>query len=246
VVLYYSSAQYSRVPFKGDFRIRGSSVCLDIETVNATRTLDTGETTHVSANLCHCMFGLDQGISDSACAVAIFFAVLYRTRRSKAYDQEIDDAFQTAQDYSILVEDPPPDATDPDEWHQYFLQFGPVALVTVALDNGDLVRALADHANTKRQMENEVGGQQVKLERSRVLVLFDGLPHRVRYYLQSAGFGRDIHYWLLQLSILDAEILYFQTKPFFAMVRSLSCTITNCNTWCRACTCCQGNALARH
>ena len=58
--------------------------------------------------------------------------------------EEADEAEQTAQDYSILVQDPDADATNPDEWQQFFSQFGHVSYVTVAIDNGDLVHKLAD------------------------------------------------------------------------------------------------------
>jgi hypothetical protein len=41
--------------------------------------------------------------------------------------------------YSLMVENPPEDAVDPDEWHDFFSQFGDVAYVTVAKDDGDLL-----------------------------------------------------------------------------------------------------------
>jgi hypothetical protein len=50
---------------------------------------------------------------------------------------------QTAQDYSIVVNDPPVDAYDPDEWHHYFKEFGKIAAVSVIVDNGDLLQRLA-------------------------------------------------------------------------------------------------------
>ena len=50
---------------------------------------------------------------------------------------------QTPQDYSIVVNDPDDDATNPDEWQQFFSQFGHVTYVTVAINNGGLVTALA-------------------------------------------------------------------------------------------------------
>jgi len=43
------------------------------------------------------------------------------------------------EDFSIMVENPPGDAVDPDEWERFFSQFGKIAYVTVAKDDGDLV-----------------------------------------------------------------------------------------------------------
>jgi hypothetical protein len=51
----------------------------------------------------------------------------------------------TAADFSVVVRNPPKDAYDPDEWREFFSQFQEkqVTLVTVALNNGNLLRPLA-------------------------------------------------------------------------------------------------------
>ena len=103
--------------------------------------------------------------------------------------------------------------------YEYFSQFGEVVIVTVALDNGELVRALADHANSKRQMENEIGGEDCEIVRTWVEVMIESMPSGLRHYFQKYGFGRDIKYWQLQMALLEEEVLYFQTAAFFAMVR---------------------------
>jgi hypothetical protein len=43
------------------------------------------------------------------------------------------------EDFSIMVENPPVDAVDPDEWERFFSQFGKVAYVSVAKDDGKIV-----------------------------------------------------------------------------------------------------------
>jgi hypothetical protein len=66
---------------------------------------------------------------------------------------EIDLAENTAHDYSIMVEDPAPECVDPDIWKGWFEErFGAVAMVTVCLDNGPLLRLL----KKKRFVENEM------------------------------------------------------------------------------------------
>ena len=62
---------------------------------------------------------------------------------------------QTAQDYSIVIENPPGDATDPQEWHDFFRQaFGAhVTACTVAVDNDLLVRSLVERREKLRQIE---------------------------------------------------------------------------------------------
>jgi hypothetical protein len=115
VLAHYSSPAYSRKPFTGDVRILGSAVCLDVEEVNVTSAAG-GLTTVL---LSHCHFTLRQAESDCVCATAIFLGIVLLGRLGTSYNQKIDDAFQTAQDYSVLVEDPPKDAADPDEWYTF-------------------------------------------------------------------------------------------------------------------------------
>ena len=37
---------------------------------------------------------------------------------------DLDEAIQTAQDYALMVTDPPEDALNPDEWYEFFSRFG--------------------------------------------------------------------------------------------------------------------------
>ena len=66
----------------------------------------------------------------------------YLKKQTVLYDEDE----QTAQDYSIVIRNPPPDATNPEEWKQFFdNKFGPsvhVTCCTVAKDNFLLLRAL--------------------------------------------------------------------------------------------------------
>jgi hypothetical protein len=65
------------------------------------------------------------------------------------------------QDYSVLVQDPDADAKDPDEWRSFFEQFGEIASITVALDNGPLLQALARRRLIKMMVEYESGDSEV-------------------------------------------------------------------------------------
>ena len=59
----------------------------------------------------------------------------YLRRQEVAFDEDE----QTAQDYSVRVTNPPPDATDPEEWHRFFLENCDGAQVTVSRVGGTLV-----------------------------------------------------------------------------------------------------------
>jgi hypothetical protein len=60
--------------------------------------------------------------------MCIFFAAALITTKvlEVLVKNRLDEAIQTTQDYSIVVNDPDPDAADPDEWMQFFSRFGEV------------------------------------------------------------------------------------------------------------------------
>ena len=68
-------------------------------------------------------------------------------------EARMDEDVLTADDYSLLVTNPPADAYDPDEWKEFFEQFAEkqVTLVTVALDNEVMLKKLVQR---RAQVEN--------------------------------------------------------------------------------------------
>lgn len=77
-------------------------------------------------------------------SLSIFF--WYLGKREVRFDEDN----TIAPDYSIVVNNPPPDAVDPDEWKDFFEKFADkgVTLITVALDNEQLLKKLV-----QRRME---------------------------------------------------------------------------------------------
>lgn len=63
--------------------------------------------------------------------------------------------YYSTQDYSVVIHNPPGDATDPDEWRQFFLENfnARVTACTVAVDNDLLVRSLVERREILRQIE---------------------------------------------------------------------------------------------
>ncbi|KAG5181949.1 hypothetical protein JKP88DRAFT_349056 [Tribonema minus] len=94
----------------------------------------------------------------------LFGVVMHMYHKKEA--KSIDLGAQTAQDYSIRVEDPDKDATNPDEWREFFQQFGHVTYVTVALDNGTLLESLVKKRTIMHKLELEVGGTGPEYERA--------------------------------------------------------------------------------
>ena len=101
-----------------------------------------------------CSFGYTLGfyalISVGFMAMALYvlcFVIL--RKREIVFDEQA----QTAQDYSLRVENPPQDAHDPEEWKAFFSQFGMVTACTIALENEVLVQALVERRRLLIQLE---------------------------------------------------------------------------------------------
>lgn len=58
------------------------------------------------------------------------------------WETELDEAVETAQDYSVMVADPPENALDADMWHKYFSRFGFVRNITIAKKNNEVSQIL--------------------------------------------------------------------------------------------------------
>lgn len=122
----------------------------------------------------------------------------------RAAQKFIDEQEQTAADYAVVVKDPDADAWDPDEWQQFFSQFGPVKFVTVAVDNHELLSSLAhlrymeemlrmespDHDLTEQALHQAKHGP---LPTEAVMI-----PHLKRL-AQKFGVFRDLAYWQRQV-----------------------------------------------
>jgi hypothetical protein len=99
-------------------------------------------------------------IQTSMINYATILLVMVGTIGLNIYLQKMEVAFdedeQTAQDYSILISNPPGDATDPQEWHTFFKENFDgihVTACTVAVDNDLLVRSLVERREILRQIE---------------------------------------------------------------------------------------------
>jgi hypothetical protein len=127
---------------------QGSAIC---ESVKGLYTDPVTNQTTVTYRNDHCPYKEKMGIMGmvAVCGLGLFIIVFRLTldREMVAMDENA----QTAQDYSVVVMDPDDDAQDLTEWYTYFSQFGEVAAITVAINNGKLLRLLA-HQRYVRMM----------------------------------------------------------------------------------------------
>ncbi|GMH93040.1 hypothetical protein TrVE_jg7780 [Triparma verrucosa] len=214
---YFDSKEYSsnRQNTLASFTIlRGSAICDDYTTVctdttGCTCTTDTSSTPWaVSGDGCALKKNCEFSAANAYVLLAVSFVFLIGNFiMGWSHDKivvEADEAEQTAQDYSIMVNDPDANATDPDEWQKFFSQFGHVSYVTVALNNGTLLSLLAKRKAIMRQLGFETTAkktedQQIDFDAEENTRLYNLLP----FHKKSA---RGIVQLRHQLLTVDAAI----------------------------------------
>jgi len=156
-----------------------------------------------------CLFDeIFHGIFDS---LSLFFQIIaigalqiYQKREIVNYDENE----QTAQDYSLLVKNPPEDALDPDEWRSFFAQFsvtgeGPI-FVTVALNNGKLLLAHVEHRKLFDKIEGKLPHGIEMLDREQIREIAEQLK------------DKKMEKMLMKLDILENEIRILRQEKFKA------------------------------
>lgn len=98
---------------------------------------------------------LEQGMINYGTLLFIVFGIMVMNVYQKRKEVEFDEDEQTAQDYSIRIMNPPKDAVDPAEWRAFFKDafHAHATVVTIALDNDPLIRALRERRECLRKIE---------------------------------------------------------------------------------------------
>jgi len=106
------------------------------------------------------------------CAMYIMFFVTQKKLAIQYDEEEL-----TASDYSVQVTHPPKRAINPDEWRDFFSQFGEVNSCTVVLNNEKLVKALVTRRRFVDQLELVLPpGIDVKADEAEILKFKDAQP----------------------------------------------------------------------
>eukprot|EP01034_Spumella_vulgaris_P039894 gene39894-49306_t len=97
-----------------------SAACEPSVNVTATIGCPGGATSCLISMRPNCELPVNAAIGDLAMSL-FFLASIYLARFGEKYiEDELDEAVQTATDYSLEVNDPDLNADDPDEWHRFF------------------------------------------------------------------------------------------------------------------------------
>lgn len=150
-IQFYKSQNYSDGQPGVPFMLKGSAVC----TRHAMVCLDKDCTEIGKSNLCQ--MSQTQANLDIANTLMFFIMFAIVGMVQNHVSARLDEAMQTASDYSVIVEDPEDNDTDPEEWRKFFSQFGHVTFVTVAKNNGPLLVALANRRYIMREIIMIIG-----------------------------------------------------------------------------------------
>ena len=163
-IMYYASKEYNGdAPMTYNYVLQGSAVCNNTEWVVCTncteadwsqnlKRIATGfsatsqnYTTLVIRNQCRGATG-NVGFANFATIIFVLASLGVFSVYLQAREIRFDEDKVTTTDYSVIVDNPPPEAIDPDEWRDFFSQFATngdqVTVVTVALNNQVMVRKL--------------------------------------------------------------------------------------------------------
>lgn len=212
-IAYFASDDYSGplLDRKMDVRIWGTAACTRHPAANATgSSADASGSTESGVN--DCPLVMKQLYVDMVALVVLCCYCIYAgitQNRTQAY---LDALAQTAADYSIVVKDPNANAWDPDEWKDFFQQFGPVKCVTVAVNNHELLSSLAHKRYMEDMLRMESPDPGIVARALKTAV--SGIPTeefpksrswtlRVR---QALNMHRDLTYWVWALHAQRAKI----------------------------------------
>lgn len=142
VMLSFGSKSYGDNSY--DTRLYASGACSASVKVNATVGCDPGEDICSSMFRESCELPQNAIVADLAMSLLVLVLLFAAKVPEKELLEQLDEAVQTLQDYSLDVRNPPEDADNPDEWFEFFSRFGNVRLITVCRANGDLCNLLLD------------------------------------------------------------------------------------------------------
>jgi hypothetical protein len=135
---------------------------------------------------------------------------LYLRARGVRFDEDK----ITTSDYSINVKNPPPDAFDPQEWHDFFSQFttdgDQVTCVTVTLDNEALLRNTFYYRNFRSQLLRKIPADtDVNDEKATKAAIAKYLEENgSSYYIESGCIG-----WILKYLVVPPCNLFNMLLP---------------------------------
>jgi hypothetical protein len=130
----------------------------------------------------HCDLPFTAAIADLAMC-AIFVATVFFSRYAeRKIEDDLDDSIQTATDYSVVVMDPNPDADNPDEWYEYFSEYGTVRYVTIFRRNTALTDLIMKkHKISKKLVESCIHSSKLFQQRKKIEKKYNEISRQLEF-----------------------------------------------------------------
>lgn len=121
--------------------LKVSSSCI-ITNATATIGCPDGDPSCIIRSRENCSISFQSILLDLAMSLFFCLAILFARFAENKIIEDLDEAIQTASDYSVVVLDPTEDADNPDEWFEFFSRFGKVRYITIFRENEEVTRAI--------------------------------------------------------------------------------------------------------
>ena len=121
---------------------KATAACEKPMTVNATMGCSDGQSICEAKYRPNCELPFNAAAADLTMSLLFMAVILISKLLEAEVEEEMDEAIQTAKDYSVVCNDPPSKADDPDEWHRYFSRYGQVRYITIVRNNHKLLEAV--------------------------------------------------------------------------------------------------------
>lgn len=252
-ILYFRSSDYSNRQEGVHWALKGSAVCTNLQYVpceGCTEDMFTNDSYRfislTNSDGMEQPFAIKNNCDGATLSVGVYnlatiaviilglFAThIYLGRAEVNFDEDE----QTAQDYSIKINNPPPDANDSKEWERYFRKkFGVLVTVcTIIMDNDLLVKKLVERREIQQKIKSKVGptvsfdideltkvSSEIESKRNNLnrvcAKLFKGVPELVEYV-------KALDEEIRELAVLDRTvttvIITFETEAAQRKVLSI-------------------------
>ena len=136
------------------------------------------------------------GMFNYATVFFMFFCIMIMNMNAERMEVQFDEDEQTAQDYSIMIDNPPEDAIDPEEWKLFFEQVsgGHVTVCTIAVENDLLLKTLVECRNVMNRIKDilPVGTSLSETSLAGIAALCEAERKTFQNFLTKIGLRTDI------------------------------------------------------
>eukprot|EP01031_Cornospumella_fuschlensis_P042315 gene42315-51675_t len=142
MIMITGGTAYAKSSFGSTHATVPLSATCELSNITATIGCANGATSCIVSYRENCELPYNAAAADLGMCFVLAVVITLSKFLESHIEQKLDESVQTVQDYSVEVLDPNADADDPDEWYDFFSQFGKVMYITILRRNGELTDLL--------------------------------------------------------------------------------------------------------